>query len=137
TGTRDRGARKAGRRRDQCPPKGTTMVELTAGRLRWVPAAASARQPEAVVSVMAKLLAVVSEPKSGVRASITTRWPISIFIATHLQLHLAAMRLARLPENFHTLVGKRVGLAVPRRKNARRNRNFREPCHVCRRHASS
>src|SRR4029079_5920693 len=32
-------------------------------------------------------------PRSGVRASIRSRWPISILIATHLQLHLAITKI--------------------------------------------
>src|SRR5437016_7892778 len=69
------------------------MVELTSGRLRWVPAAASARQPEAVVSVIAALSIEVFGPSAGVRASISIRCPISILIATHLQLHLAITKM--------------------------------------------
>ena len=53
------------------------MVELTSGRLRWVPAAASARQPAAVVSVIGTLSIGGFWSKAGVRASISARWPIS------------------------------------------------------------
>ena len=66
------------------------MVELTSGRLFWVPAAASARQPAVVVSVIDMLLVSVS---AGVRASISTRWPIFDLIATHLQQHLAITKM--------------------------------------------
>jgi hypothetical protein len=73
------------------------MVELTSARLRCVPAAASARQPVAVVSAMVKLLAGFSEPKSGVRASISKRYPSLDLIATHLQLHLAITKMIPTP----------------------------------------
>src|SRR4051812_24089832 len=69
------------------------MVELTSGRLRWVPAAASARQPAAVVSAIATLSIPGFRPKAGVRASTSRRRPISALIATHLQLHLAITKM--------------------------------------------
>jgi hypothetical protein len=73
------------------------MVELTSARLRLAPTPASARQPVAVVSVMVKLLAGLSEPKSGVLASITKRYPSFNLIATHLQLHLAITKMISTP----------------------------------------
>jgi hypothetical protein len=66
------------------------MVALTSGRLRWTLAAASARQPAAV---SCKLTGNLSGLNSGVRASISTRWPIFDLIATHLQLHLAITKM--------------------------------------------
>jgi hypothetical protein len=47
---------------------------------------ASARQPAALGSMFDR----ESGGKLGVRASIAAEWPISPFIATHLQLHLGA-----------------------------------------------
>src|SRR4029079_12310115 len=65
------------------------MVAFTSGRLRWMPAAASARQP----AVADTFPGTVSAVRSGVRASIQTRWLISVINATHLQLHLDWFRL--------------------------------------------
>src|SRR6478752_5415070 len=69
------------------------MVAFTSGRLRWMPAAASARQP----AVADTFPGTVSAVRSGVRASIQIRWLISDLNATHLQLHLGP-RLVPLPE---------------------------------------
>ena len=53
-----------------------TVVELTSGGLRWVPAAASARQPARFGTVPDGVAGL----NSGVRASISARWPMFDFM---------------------------------------------------------
>jgi hypothetical protein len=65
-------------------------VEFTSARLGVL--GASARQPAAWGSIFDR----ESGGKLGVRASISTECPISLFIATHLQLHLAITKMISL-----------------------------------------
>src|SRR2546421_10722962 len=81
------------------------MVPFTSGRLSWMPAAASARQPAAAAETSPGRVSAVN---SGDRASMRIRWPISPFIATHLQLHLD-VRICWVARSGLLLIGVSVG----------------------------